>query len=116
MTRRIRIALVAATALLSLGATTAAEAATYHGYVNSSIVLRNASGNRVSRIPAGTHTFVIHDTSSAHNFTLRRGSRTLRATGTEFRGTRTWRGVRITRGSYTYLCTTHPRLRGTFSS
>jgi plastocyanin len=114
VTRPIRTILVGAAALLALGATPVAEAATYHGYVSSSISLRNAAGARVSFIPAGRHTFIVHDRSRVHNFALARGSTLLRATSIRGRGTTTWRRVRITRGRYVYFCTDHPQLRGRF--
>jgi hypothetical protein len=100
----------------AITATGTASAATYHGYVGpgSSISLRNAAGARVARVPTGRHTFVIHDRSRAHNFTLRRGTTRLRTTSTEGTGTYTWRRVRITAGRYVYFCSTHPDLRGSF--
>ena len=115
MTTRARLALLAAATALSLASAAAAEAARYHGYVGPgfSIVLRNAAGARVTRIPAGRHTFVIHDRSTAHNFVLRRGTTRLRATSVAGTGRATWR-VRIRAGAYVYFCAVHPELRGSF--
>ncbi len=74
------------------------------------------SGARVMRVPAGRHTFVIHDNSSAHNFRLRRGSNVLRQTTVAFAGKRRWTGVRIRAGrTYAYDCAAHAStMRGTF--
>ncbi len=114
--RQLRRLLFVAAVIAAIAASETAFAATYHGYVGpgSTISLRNAAGARVARVPAGRHTFVVHDRSPAHNFTLRRGTTRLRATSTEGTGTYRWRRVRITRGTYVYFCSTHPDLRGRF--
>ena len=114
--RPLSLAAVAAT--LALVAPAAADARTYHGYVGPdfTITLTNAAGTRVTRIPAGLHTFVIHDNSSHHNFRLRRGATVLRKTTVAFVGQRRWTNVRIRAGrTYTYDCVPHASsMRGTF--
>jgi len=117
MTRRNRTALLATLVALGVGAGSAAEAATYHGYVGpgASIALLNSSGSSVSRIPVGRHRFVIHDNSSSHNFVLKRGSVRLRGTTVGGTGVVTWRGVRIRAGRHTYFCQPHSSsMRGSF--
>lgn len=117
MTRRIRTTLLVTAAALGLGGTSAADAATYHGYVGPgfSISLLNGSGNSVSRIPVGRHRFVIHDSSSSHNFVLRRGSTRLRGTTVAGTGVYTWRGVRIRAAGHVYFCKPHKdSMRGSF--
>ena len=110
--------LAAAALTLALLAPAAADARTYHGYVGPgfTISLTNVSGTRVTRVPAGLHTFVIHDNSSGHNFRLRRGSTVLRSTTVAFVGQRRWTDVRIRRDrTYTYDCAPHAsEMRGTF--
>ena len=111
------LGLAVSAATLALVAPAAAEARTYHGYVGDfSIDLTNAAGATVSRVPAGLHTFVIHDNSSSHNFRLRQGSNVLRKTGVSFQGQRRWTDVRIRAGrTYTYDCVPHASsMRGTF--
>ena len=105
--RRLQLGVVALA--LAVAAPSAAEGRTYHGYVTSSgtITLQNAAGGRVSRIPRGIHTFRIHDTTSAHNFALRRGSTVLRRTSVVGTATVSW-SVRIRDGvRYRYECTPH---------
>ncbi|MBW3592200.1 MAG: hypothetical protein KY396_00715 [Actinobacteria bacterium] len=118
MSRRRPLSLAVVATTLVLVAPAAADARTYHGYVGpgSTIVLTNASGARVSRIPAGLHTFVIHDQASQHNFRLRRGSTVMRQTTLAFVGRRRWTNVRIRAGrTYTYDCVPHASfMSGTF--
>jgi len=115
---RRRLSLAVSVTAFALVLPSAAHARTYHGYVGpaTEITLENAAGNRVSRIPAGSHTFLIHDNSSMHNFRLRRGSTVMRSTTLSFVGTRRWTGVRIRAGrTYTYYCSAHPSsMSGTF--
>jgi plastocyanin len=116
MTRRTRMGLLGAAVSIALVGAAAAEARTYHGYVGpgATITLQNASGARVSRIPTGRHSFVIHDRSSAHNFVLYRGTTRLRGTTVRGTGVVTW-ALRITRGNYRYLCAPHASsMRGSF--
>ena len=117
MNRRSRAALVTAVAVVALGASAAAEARTYHGTVGPGrvITLTNARGARVARVPAGRHTFLIHDLSSTHNFVLARGGTIVRRTGVSAIGVFTWRRVRISRGTYSFYCATHRRqMHGSF--
>ncbi len=116
MSRRLRLAVVTGVVALGLLAAAPSQAATYYGTVGPGavITLKNAAGVNVSRIRAGTHTFVIRDRSSNHNFHLVKPG-TDRRTGVSFRGSRTW-SVRIARGvTYRYKCDPHPSsMRGSF--
>ena len=109
--------LLLAVPALGLGGANAADARTYHGYGGPgfTISLLNSSGNSVSRIPVGRHRFVIHDSSSSHNFVLRRGTTRLRATTVAGTGVYTWRGVRIRSGRHVYFCKPHKNdMKGSF--
>ena len=118
MLRGKRPILAAAAVAVSLGAAGTADAGTYHGFVGpgKTIKLLKANGVRVTRIPAGSHTFLIHDSSKTHNFVLARGSTTIRSTGVSATGVFRWAGVRLRAGTHTYYCATHKReMRATFS-
>jgi plastocyanin len=116
MSRRLHFALVTGVVSVALLGPAPSQAATYYGRVGPGavITLKNAAGVNVARIRAGTHTFVIRDRSSSHNFHLVKPG-TDRRTGVSFRGSRTWR-VRIARGTtYRYRCDPHPSsMRGSF--
>lgn len=117
MSGRARFAVLAAVAAAAVAVPASASARTFYGTVGPgfTITLKNAAGVTVSRIRAGSHTFAIRDRSSSHNFVLRRGSTTLRATGVAFTGRRTWT-VSIRAGvTYVYLCAPHASgMRGSF--
>jgi hypothetical protein len=72
MARRHVLAVLAVLAVFALSAPTAATAKTFYGTVGPTmtITLKRANGKVVHRIGAGTHTFVIRDRSSMHNFHL----------------------------------------------
>jgi hypothetical protein len=116
MSRRLHLAVATAVAAIGLIGAAPSHAATYYGTVGpgATITLKNAAGVTVTRIRAGTHTFVIRDRSAAHNFHLVKPG-TDRRTGVSFRGRRTW-SVRIRRGIiYRYRCDPHASsMRGSF--
>jgi hypothetical protein len=116
MSHRLHLALVIGVVSLGLLAAAPAQAARYYGTVGpgAMITLKNAAGAKVTRIRAGTHTFVIRDRSSSHNFHLVKPGID-RRTGVSFRGNRTW-SVRIARGvAYRYVCDPHASfMRGGF--
>jgi hypothetical protein len=66
------------------------------------------NGKRVTHLPAGTYTIVVHDDSSIHNFEIERehGGKSRDLTDVDFVGTRTVR-VALTRGSYKAYCDPH---------
>jgi hypothetical protein len=80
------------------------------------INLKFPDGSKVSSIPAGTYTFVIHDYSRIHNFAL--GSQTenkrLFTTGIRWIGTKRYT-LTLSPGNYAYACSAHFRtMNGTF--
>jgi plastocyanin len=105
MTRAL--VLLAATVVLSLVVTGAAGARTYYGKVGPgmTITLKNARGVKVSRIPRGTHTIRLRDTSVLHNFHLL-GPYVNRRTTVAFTGLKIWT-IRFTAGAYRYRCDPH---------
>jgi plastocyanin len=70
-----------------------------------SIVLRDAQGNRVTRLDPGTYDIEVEDLSDEHNFHLR-GPGVNRQTAVEVQGKDSWT-VTFTDGTYTYLCDPH---------
>jgi hypothetical protein len=80
------------------------------------ITLTYPNGHRVTSLPAGTYTLVVHDYSSIHNFAL--GSQTqnkrLLTTGIPWIGTRRYT-LKLTPGRYAYACSAHfQTMNGTF--
>jgi hypothetical protein len=63
----------------------------------STISLNRPSGQRVTRLPAGTYTLVVRDRSATHNFHLSGTPTTQWRTGAAFIDTRSWR-LRLTGG------------------
>ena len=113
------IPLLAACALTSPPANSSAnqilvgKVGRHNAYV---ISLRFPDGSKVTTIPAGTYTFVIHDYSRIHNFAL--GSQTankrLFTTGIRWIGTKRYT-LTLTVGAYAYACSAHFRtMNGTF--
>ena len=105
MTRAL--ALLAATVFVSLVATGTAGARTYYGKVGPgmTITLKNVRGVKVSRIPHGTHTIRVRDTSVLHNFHLL-GPYVNRRTTVAFTGLKIWT-IRFIPGAYRYRCDPH---------
>jgi len=101
------LALLAATAFVSLVLTGTAAARTYYAKVGPgmTITVKNASGVKVSRIPRGTHTIRVRDTSVFHNFHLL-GPNVNRRTTVAFTGLKIWT-IRFVPGVYRYRCDPH---------
>ena len=107
--RHMRRLFVLTAAVAVLAFPVAANAKTYYGSVGPTrvITLKNAAGTIVRRVPRGTHTFVIKDRSTKHDFHLMGGG-IHKFTGLAFVGKRTWSGLRIRVGvTYTYWCQPH---------
>lgn len=80
----------------------------------STITLKKASGANVTHASPGSHTFVVSDQSSSHNFHLL-GPGVSKKTGIAFIGSRTWK-LTLQVGTYTFRCDAHPKtMRGSFS-
>jgi plastocyanin len=81
------------------------------------ISLKFPNGTRVTTIPAGTYTFVIHDYSRIHNFALGSQTENKRLFTGGIRSTGTKRYVlTLTPGSYAYACSAHfQTMNGTFT-
>lgn len=120
MTRvSLSLAVLAALAVLLAGSSQAAQASgkTLFGTVGPgfTITLKTSSGKAVKTVAAGTYTFVIADKSSIHNFHLL-GTGVSKATGVSFKGTKTWKGLKLKKGkTYRYRCDVHPTImKGSF--
>jgi plastocyanin len=95
------------------GAAVRAQNPKLFGSVGEGIVLRDAEGNRVTRLDPGTYDIEVADQSDFHTFHLE-GPGVSERTEVEFTGTVKWT-VTFKDGSYIYYCDVHPlSLRGAF--
>jgi len=116
MTRAAALAVALAVAAL-LGATDGAAVRAQNpklfGSVGQGIVLRDAQGNRVTKLDPGTYDIEVEDQSDFHTFHLT-GPGVNERTEVEFTGTVSWT-VTFRDGNYIYYCDVHPvSLRGAF--
>jgi plastocyanin len=77
------------------------------------IELRDAQGNRVTKLDPGTYAIEVEDLSDFHTFHLE-GPGVDERTELTFTGTVNWT-VTFRDGRYTYHCDPHPSLAGTFT-
>ncbi len=105
-----------ATALLAPGGHAGGNATLFASVTqNAVIIVRDAEGNRVTKVDPGTYDIVVSDTATEHNFHLS-GPGVDRSTDVEGMGTETWT-VTLTDALYTYVCDPHAStMRGTFTS
>jgi plastocyanin len=108
----VRCAIVTLAAAASLlAAPASASAQTLYGAIQGGVIsLRDAAGNPVTQVAAGTYTFEVTDTDTIHNFHLLGTSVDTPIEGT---GTFTYTGVTLSQGTHTYLCDIHPEINGT---
>ena len=116
MTRAAALAVALAVAAL-LGATDGAAVRAQNpklfGSVGQGIVLRDAEGNRVTKLDPGTYDIEVEDQSDFHTFHLT-GPGVNERTEVDFTGTVNWT-VTFRDGNYIYYCDVHPvSLRGVF--
>ncbi len=79
------------------------------------IVLKTASGKRVSLVSRGTYALTVKDRSDEHNFYLSGPGVKKQVTGVGFVGTKTVT-VKLGAGKYTFVCNPHADdMRGGFS-
>ena len=117
MTRAVVLAatVLAVAALLGAtdGAAVRAQNPKLFGSVGQGIVLRDAQGNRVTKLDPGTYDIEAEDQSDFHTFHLT-GPGVNERTEVEFTGTVNWT-VTFQDGNYIYYCDVHPvSLRGAF--
>jgi plastocyanin len=105
-----------AAALLAIanGAAATAQTPTLHGTVGPefSIILRDAQGDRVTKLDPGTYEIEVEDLSDFHSFHLE-GPGVNERTQVEFTGKVRWT-VTFRDGTYEYHCDPHPSLSGSF--
>jgi copper binding plastocyanin/azurin family protein len=105
--------LVVAVTLVCLPGTALGDNATLTAIVGVddgfNITLNDASGKKVSRIPPGTYTIVVHDESAIHNFHLASNfdATVDFKTGLEFVGTQTFTVTFRNHTTYAYACEPH---------
>ncbi|OFW75648.1 MAG: hypothetical protein A2Y55_04110 [Actinobacteria bacterium RBG_16_68_12] len=116
MTRAVALAVALAVAALlgaTNGAAVRAENPKLFGSVGQGIVLRDAQGNRVTKLDPGTYDIEVEDQSDFHTFHLT-GPGVNERTEVDFTGTVNWT-VTFRDGNYIYYCDVHPlSLRGAF--
>jgi plastocyanin len=79
------------------------------------IVLKTASGKRVSVVSRGTYAITVTDASGEHNFYLSGPGVKMQITGVGFVGKKT-ATVKLGPGKYTFVCSPHADdMRGGFS-
>lgn len=113
---RLFLAAASLAVVLALPAGAGAQGTTVFGTVGPgfTITLRDAAGNPVTTLDAGTYTFQIDDKSDAHNFHLT-GPGVDKATEVEQVGTVTW-SVTLVAGKYHFQCDPHASLmKGDFT-
>ncbi len=112
MFRKTSVVVVLALAAVALALPVAADSARPPALKatvgpDTTIVLKTASGRKVTSLRAGVYTITVDDRSAEHNFRLA-GPGVNRATGVAFTGKKVWRNVRLAKGkTYTYLCDPH---------
>lgn len=106
------VAALAAAALLGSadGAAVSAQNPKLFGTVGPefNIILRDASGTRVTKLDPGTYDVEVEDLSNFHSFHLE-GPGVDERTQVEFTGTVNWK-VTFRNGNYVYHCDPHPSL------
>jgi plastocyanin len=113
------VVLASAATLVSVGIASGATTLAgpkLHGTIGPgfTISLKNAQGKKVATLKHGKYTFIVGDKSSIHNFTLTGpGTKNKMITGTSFVGTKTVT-LTLKKGKYTFYCTVHPIITGTF--
>jgi plastocyanin len=110
------ILLAALAALIVAGVAVAMTVPKLKGNLTDSAVsLKTAKGKTVKTLKVGKYTFVVKDTSTIHNFTLKGpGVNNKTITDTSFTGTKS-ATVKLKKGTYTFYCTIHPtEIHGTF--
>ena len=118
MSRVLTFAVVFLAAVLLGGADGSASRAQtpkLFGAIGDGIVLRDASGARVTKLDPGTYDIEVDDRSDFHNFHLQ-GPGVDETTAVDFIGKVSWT-LTFKDGVYMYLCDVHPvSLRGSFTA
>ncbi len=78
------------------------------------INLTDASGQKVTSLPAGEYTIEVSDPSTIHNFHLTGAGGVDETTTVPETGETSWT-VTLAEGDYTYICDPHPRMVGNFT-
>lgn len=112
-TRRL-IPLLAAGAL-ALSAAPASAAATLDGTVGPGFTIKlTQNGKKVTSLKPGRYAITVVDKATMHNFVLQGPGVDKEITGLNFVGTKT-ATVTLKKGTYTFVCTPHPTMKGSFT-
>lgn len=112
------------TALLAVGATVLAVAATASAMSTPKLtgtvgpgftITLKKGGKKVKSLKAGKYTFVVSDKSNIHNFHLKGPGVNKQITSVGFTGKKTVT-LKLKKGKYTYVCDPHAgNMRGSFT-
>jgi hypothetical protein len=112
MFRTFLAGLVVVTASLAIVSTAMSRpaATTLKGTVGPGFTIKLT---KPASLKAGKYTFKISDKSKAHDFTLKGPGMNKHLTGVGFVGSKTV-SLKLKKGKYTYYCSVHPDIKGTF--
>jgi plastocyanin len=107
---------LAAAAFAANGGSTPAASRTLAGTDGPGFTITlKMGGKKVTKLKAGTYNFVISDKSAIHNFHLKGPHLDAKLTTVAFVGTKKATRVKLTKGTYTYVCDPHaPVMKGSF--
>jgi len=101
---------------LAMSAVPASAATTLDGTVGPGFTITlTKGGQKVTSLKAGSYTFKVSDKSNIHNYVLNGpGVSNKELTGLSSTGTKSTT-VTLKKGTYTYYCTPHSTMKGTFT-
>ena len=109
-TRTLLLGALAAAALAAAGSGLAATTNTVNGTVGPGFTIGlTMQGKKVTKLKAGKYTFVVHDKSSIHNFTVEQekgGKFEKHLTTTPFVGTKSVT-ITLKKGKWKFYCSNH---------
>ncbi len=113
--KRHRILLPAALLALLVAAAPAAAQTKLQGTVGPGFTITlTQGGKKVTSLKAGRYAITVADKSTIHNFVLQGAGVNTEITGLSYMGTKT-ATVTLKKGTYTFICTPHPTMKGSFS-
>lgn len=113
--KRLHLLLPAALLVLLVAATGATAQTKLQGTVGPGFTITlTQNGKKVTALKAGRYAIAVDDKATMHNFVLRGPGLDREITGLNFVGRRT-ATVTLRKGTYTFVCTPHPTMKGSFT-
>ena len=108
-----------ATAVLALAATATTAPATAQTQLQGTVgpgftITLTQNGKKVKTLKPGRYRITVDDKATMHNFVLQGPGVDREITGLNFVGKRS-ATVTLKKGTYTYVCTPHPTMKGSFT-